>query len=177
MALAVGTLQPTLLGAQHLALGAGMSFADHGAAWLGGKGFTSYLRMNWGNGRTFSLVNDLWFISVPDLPQETPPCPGPQCGPAVFTSNETTALVLTPALVARQGYEKAALLYRLGPTASWFANRTTGTPALAAGVQAGLSVLTTRRQNGMLISIDYMRTFRGSAHPRWFVPITVGWQF
>ncbi len=175
--LVFGVLQPVRLDAQHLALGAGMSFADRGAnELLGGRGFTWYGRISWRSGRSFSLVNDFWVISIPDVPIETPPCPGPQCAPT-FTSNQTTVLVLAPALVARQGYEKASLLYRLGPTASWFANRPTGTPALAGGVQAGLSILTTRRQNGMLLSIDYLRMFRGDAHPRWFVPITVGWQF
>ena len=153
-----------------------MSYTDDDGAGLGGRGFASYLRMSWGRGRSFSLANDLWFISIPDVPFETPPCPGPACGPVV-TNYQTTALVLAPALVARQGYEKSSLLYRLGPTASWFVDRIDGTPAVAGGVQAGFSVLTTRRQNGMLISIDYLRMFRGGAHPRWFVPITVGWQF
>jgi len=164
----------------HVAIGAGKSFADRGASdELSGSGLAIYGRISGRSARAFSAVADFWMISVPvngDI--VTGPCrpADPSCVGGSLGNQGTRALVLAPALVAREGYEKVSLLYRLGPTTTWFTSRSADSPPLALGLQAGLSILTTRGQRGVLVSIDYLRMFRGSARPRWFVPITVGLQ-
>lgn len=162
----------------HPAVGLGRLVADdvHGA--LGHAGFAAYGRLTWWAASGVSLLVDGWFHSVSvnhDI--VTAPCPpATPCGSPSF-SGGTTALVLAPALQAREGYERVALLYRLGPSVAWFAHHAPSTDAAAVGVRGGFSVLTSRGASGVLLSVDYLRVFRNHAGPRWFLPITIGWQF
>ena len=174
IALAAWTLLPHAhVMAQHMnvgiALGVGTTFTDPGGGTT--NGFAAYTRVTPNPTRTLSLAGDLWFVSIPHSQIVTGPClAGSSC------RGGNAALHVVPGLVARQGYEKVTLLYRFGPLASWFPQGPAGTSVVAAGLQVGLSLLTTRQQGGLLLSVDYQRLFRGGA-PQWFVPLTLGWQF
>lgn len=177
LAVALATLVPPALGAQRISFGAGATFADRGSnGLLAGRGFTAFGRIRTDGLGWFGLAGDVWMITLPQMFVETPPCPSTvSCSGGWF--GPSTAFALTPTLIARERYENVQLLYRVGPTASWFPKRDPSSPALGAGFQAGLTIVTTHGHSGALMSVDYLRLFRGGARPRWFVPVTLGWQF
>lgn len=179
--LMTGISAPRLTGqngrAIHPAVGLGPLVSDdvHGA--LGRTGFAAYGRLTWWTTRGVSLLVDAWLHSVPtnhDI--VAAPCPpSTPCGPSF--AGGTTALVLAPALQARERYERVALLYRIGLSVAWFAHHAPSTDAAALGVRGGFSVFTSDRASGVLLSVDYVRMLRDTGGPRWFLPITIGWQF
>ncbi len=180
MALAIAMLlSHASLGAQsraiHVAVGLGPFLGDQADGALSKTGFSSYLRGTFRAERGFAPSFELWFVRQPTGSFETPPCP--PAGPCGGGPSVTTALVLGPILQASEHYERVTLVYRLGPTADWLVERAPGTSALVAGALAGLTIRTSRGAAGLLLSIDYLRAFRGAERPRWFLPITVGWQF
>jgi hypothetical protein len=157
-----------------LAGGGGLLLVDKGSSTLlGSRGITAFVRLSW---RRFPLVLD---AAVQNVPRTTgiawAPCPPSPAACGSPFSGPTTALTLAPAIQATQRVPVAAWLFRLGPSVSWLANREPGSPPLAAGLRAGVSVRN-GQQSGLLISADYFRLFR-TGPPAWFFPLTVGWQF
>lgn len=180
MALATAVLlSQASLGAQSraidVAVGLGPFLGDQADGTLAQTGFTSYLRATFRAERTFASSLDFWYLHQSTVSFETAPCP--PAGPCGGGPSVTTALVLGPTLQASEHYERVTLVYRLGPTADWLVERAPGTRALVAGALAGLTIRTSRGAAGLLLSIDYLRAFRGAERPRWFLPITAGWQF
>ena len=179
--LLVGTLPMVgALQAQHrpvsLAAGAGLLFADHGAATiLRSKGVTAYLRLSL---RSVPLLLDASILTVlrnnDVLFGPCPPPPG-ACG-STFVG-PTTALTLSPAIQATQRVPGAAWLFRVGPSVSWLPDRAQGSDPLAPGLRAGISIRNGHGQSGLLISVDYFRLYRAGTPPTWFIPVTIGWQF
>ncbi len=178
MALAIGILLSHALAAQrppiHVAVGLGPFLGDQAEGVLSKTGFSSYLRGTFRPERGFAPSLELWFVRQSTGSFETPPCP--PAGPCGGGPSVTTALVLAPILQASEHYERVTLVYRLGPTADWLVERAPGTSAVVAGALAGLTIRTSRGAAGLLFSVDYLRAFRGAQRPRWFLPITVGWQ-
>lgn len=89
----------------------------------------------------------------------------------------STAFTLTPAAQVTWRWPEAAWLFRFGPSFHWFVERQLGSDPLAIGLRAGTSVRPGHTQSGLLLSADYFRLIRGGSSPRWFLPITLGWEF
>jgi len=155
-----------------VSVGAGLTATDHGP---GGAGISAYVRLGLAR---LPLLLDASLMNAPGgTPVATVECPG-GCGPGSLPyAGPTTALALSPAFQFTQGGPKASLLYRLGPSVSWLPDREPGSAGVAAGYRVGVSLRLGERYTGLLISGDYYRLLRGGTAPRWFLPITVGWQF
>jgi hypothetical protein len=161
-----------------LAAGGGLLFVDKSSSTIvGSRGITAFFRLSW---RRFPLILD---ASVQNVPRNRDiifgPCPPPSagaCGSSPFIG-PITAFTLAPAIQATQRVPVAAWLFRLGPSVSWLSGREPGSHPLAAGIRAGISVRNGRAQSGLLISADYFRLFRAGTPPKWFLPVTIGWQF
>jgi hypothetical protein len=159
-----------------LAAGGGLLFADKGSStYLRSRGITVYLRLSW---QSFPLLLD---ASIQNVPRNSDilfgPCPPPPTACGGTFVGPTTALTVAPAIQTTKRVPGAAWLFRFGPSVSWFSGREPGSEPLATGLRAGISVRNGHGQSGLLISADYFRLFRVGTPPKWFFPVTIGWQF
>jgi len=158
--------------------GGGVALVDHSS-----QGEGAFIRVA---SRNLPVVLDL---SIQSTPGRAPvvyafhgglPCTAPGCTPAAGPyAGPVTALMLAPSLQATEQHgTDGAVLYRVGPALAWLPDRAPGDAAIEAGVRAGISVRLGFGTGGLLVSGDYVRLFRsGNTAPRWFLPITLGWQF
>lgn len=156
-----------------VAIGGGLLAADHSP---GGAGINLFVRVGWPR---LPLVVDASFENTPGQVLVAVLCkPGAiNCGGFSNYSGEITALTFAPAIQFTERGRKAALLYRVGPSVHWLTDRQPGSASAAGGYRAGLSLRLGEGNSGFLISADYYRLLRGNTAPRWFLPITIGWQF
>ena len=158
-----------------LAAGAGLLVADKGpSGLLRSRGVTAFVRIT---PPRLPLILELSLQHVPQTRDIlfSPCLPPGTCGSTFL--GPTTALTFAPALQASQRVPNATWLLRLGPAFHWLLDRESTSGPIAAGARAGVSVRSGRGRSGLLVSADYFRAFRGSHFPRWFLPLTVGWQF
>lgn len=153
--------------------GGGLALADHSS-----QGEGAFIRVASGH---LPVVMDL---AIQTTPGRLPivyivPCTMPGCtgAPAQYTG-PVTALTLAPSLQLTDAHQGGALLYRVGPAVSWLPDRAPSDAAFQAGVRGGVTLRLNFGTGGLLLAGDYVRMFRnGSTGPRWFLPITLGWQF
>jgi len=156
----------------HHAAGAGLLVADRGpSGYLDRLGPTAFLRLAWPR-RPLLLEVSMQHVGHADIAIE--PCLPPCTSTPVASS---TALTLAPAAQLTWRWPRAAWLFRVGPSFHWLLELESGSDAMAAGLRAGISARRGQTEAGLLLSADYFRLFRSGSAPRWFVPVTLGWQF
>ncbi|HZH39507.1 MAG TPA: hypothetical protein VFD85_00770 [Gemmatimonadales bacterium] len=155
--------------------GGGLALADRSP-----QGEGAFIRVA---SRRLPVVLDLSIQSTPGQPPVAyvfPACPMPGCSPTAgpYTGPET-ALMLSPSLQVTEHHgPTGAVLYRIGPALGWLPDRAPGDAAIEGGIRGGISIRLGVGSGGLLVSGDYVRLFRsGDTAPRWFLPITLGWQF
>ncbi|MES2306517.1 MAG: hypothetical protein V4558_13495 [Gemmatimonadota bacterium] len=164
-----------------VAMGAGMLISDNGedGSSLRTLGAAGFVRLGW-KGSPLLLEGSVQFVPL-TAAYETIPCPPypASCGPEAF-SGPTTSVTFAPALQGTKRQSPGAGVawqFRIGPTLSWRMDREPGSDAFALGARAGMSARLGHHDHGFLVSADVIRLFRTGLTPRWYAPITLGWQF
>lgn len=146
---------------------------------LGRQGFQFFAQVA---PRRLPLVFDASIQSAPPVQYVVvdAPCPSAGCSPASTAHpywGAITTLTLAPALqLIEHNGPGLSMLYRVGPAVSALLEGPPG-PTTMEGLRAGVSLRFAVGSQAFLISGDYFHLWGGSADPRWFVPVTVGWQF
>ena len=156
----------------HFAAGAGLLVADRGSYnYLNRLGGTAFVRI------ALPRRPLLLEISMQHVSQNGNIAIEPCVSPCTSGLVPSTALTLAPAAQVTWRWPRAAWLFRFGPSFHWLLERESGSNALAGGFRAGISARRGQTQSGLLLSADYFHLFRGGSAPRWFLPVTLGWEF
>lgn len=162
-----------------VAIGVGLLTADNGrSGLLSSRGVTGFVRLT--PAGSFLLFE----ASLQHLPRNRDivvvPCPSPPVSCDTDFTGPSTALAFAPGIqVSEHAGTRSgvALLYRIGPSVSWYVGRERGADPVALGARAGVSARWGRQAGALLLSADYFRLFHAGSSPRWFLPITVGAEF
>lgn len=162
-----------------VSFGAGPAFNDHQNTMLGSRGFSAFVRVT---SMRSPFLMDISYVSLPqsDNIVYALPCPpfATSCGGGNQFLGPVSALTLSPAVETVERNSWSAMQYRIGPSVSWLPDRQPGTSAAALGARAGVSLIVKVSSGpGLMVSVDYLRMFRGGQTPQWFVPVTLGLQF